>query len=552
MSSEDRDDYLLMPLRGIRDYGKPVDASFLENAPEPPPKTKEELEAERDASAELARSAAMQNMGTEAEVLDAPTASGIDVDFSSKEKRGVVIKLCRIERFVRDVDTEVVTHLFHYMCGASFGSLATSSKNLYMRVKNTAFLLNMTLKGFAKLSSNIRRGIGHGMVQNCRLSVGTTDERCGISTVNSMAAFLTSAYPAKVTLESFTMQADESTNDVAIHGILAAVNNKHANNIVNLSFEGTGIQFKGLSLFCDIMRKGPLKKLQRLNISRNKCLYQGVHKLSKVIGEGKVPNIEYLDISNNDAKHAILDFFDRSFSDATPNLKHFIAQSNLFDIYDPDTVAQRLRGRGKLLWTNFHTLDLSRNLLVDVEFAKMLREQVWCLEDQPVNKKTGAFTHPCQLRTLLLNEVEMGNHTMQVMSDLAVKGFFPQLKVLDVSGNFLDRQGTDFLLEPLRREQWKELTHLNMSLNKIYHDGMLMVASSQNLGVFDNLEELDISDVGVNAETIQLFAKSIVARFEKGMLVNMLRLRVFGRNPFAGKSARLMFPEEFLTKIKVS
>ena len=554
MSSEDRNSYLLMPLRGLRDYGKPKDDSFLEDAPEPV-KSREELEKEKQETAEAEatriRVAAMQSMGAEEEVLEKPTSSGIDVDFSTKEKRGgVVVKLCRIERFVRDADVEILTHLFHFVDGNAFGSLTTSSINLYMRVKNEQFLLQMTLKGLAKLSSNVRRGVGYGMVQNCRLSVGVTDERCGISTLNSITAFFTQAYPAKCTLERLILQADESANDVSIHGLLSAINNKHSNRIMHLSFEGTGLQQKGISLFCDIMRKGTLKSLQHLNVSRNKALYNGIHKLAKVISEGRCNSLHTLNISENDAKSAVLDFFDKSFAEATPFLKHFISQSNLVDIYDPDVVAHRLRGSGKLSWNNFHTLDLSRNTLVDVEFAKMISTQVWALEDQHVDKD-GNFTHKSEMRHLYLQEVEIGNHTLRVLSNLMTRGFFPNLQTLDVGTNAMDQQGIDYLLEPLRRQELAELTHLNIGLNKIFHDGLLLVASAQNLGVFDRLVELDISDVGCNGDTIALFAKAIIDRFQKGFL-SLKRLRVIGYHPFAGKNVRVMFPEDFLTAVRVT
>ena len=105
------------------------------------------------------------------------------------------------------------------------------------------------------------------MVQNCRLDVGVTDERCTLSTLNSITSFFTAAYPAKCSLERLTLQADESCNDVAIHGFLTSVKNKHANSLQQLSLEGSGLQQKGMSLLCDIMRKGSLKSLTVLNVS---------------------------------------------------------------------------------------------------------------------------------------------------------------------------------------------------------------------------------------------------------------------------------------------
>ena len=390
------------------------------------------------------------------------------------------------------------------------------------------------------------------MVQDCRLSVGVTDERCSLSTLNSITAFFSNAYPAKCSLERLTLQADESANDVAIHGFLTSIKNKHANTIQHLSLEGSGLQQKGVSLLCDIMRKGSLKSLQHLNVSRNKALYHGVHKLSKTIAQGHVPHLSTLNISSNDAKHAVLDFFDKRFADATPFLKHLIAQSNLLDIYDADVMAQRLRGSGKLCWHNFHTLDLSHNCLVDVELAKMISQQVWVMADLPVDKEGGNFTRRSELRHLHLQEIELGNHTCRVLSELMTKGYFPHLQTLDVSANAISSEGVDRLLEPLRRSELAELRTLNLGLNKIHHDGVLLIASSQNLGVFDKLEELDMSDVGCNSETIALFAKALVTRFERKSLQNLRRLKVIGLHPYAGKNVRLWFPEAFLIRVRVT
>jgi len=80
---------------------------------------------------------------------------------------------------------------------------------------------------------------------------------------------------------------------------------------------------------------------------------------------------------------------------------------------------------------------------------------------------------------------------------------------------------------------------------------LLLISAAQTLGVFDTLEELDLSDVGCATETIALFAKAIVDRFKAGKC-SLKKLKVFGVHPFAGKSARAMFPQEFLVRVKVS
>ena len=607
MSAKERDAFLLQPLRKIRDYGKPVDASFLEDAPEPV-KTKAQLDAEsqlvREAEAIAARGAAMAALGgaTE-EVLEVPTAAtGVDIDFSTAEKRGLVVKLSRIEKFFVNTDINIIAYLFNFVTGQSLGSLTTSSKNLYMKVKTSRFTLYMSLRGLSKFSSNIRRGIGYGIVDGCRLHIGITDERCNAATVNSITSYFTA--PPVITMkssgggtggssggssisgpiiENFTIQMDESVNDLAMHALISSWSHKSVSHLTYLSVEGCGLQTKGISVLCDVLRKGTCKSIQTLNISRNKCLYLGVHKLAKLIMDQILPNLHTVHVSQNDAGHGLLDFFERKFAEATPFLKHFHAHSNLFDIYDPDVVAQRLRGSGKLSWDNFITIDMSRNILSDSEFARMLKNQVWCMEDlarykpesnenqdgrkdtetsstdgsafaltvTAIKQESGPFVQPSKLQSLYLQEAEVGNHTIKVLSDLAIAGYFPNLELLDVGANAMDSQGVDYLLEPLRRQKLPQLKYLYIQLNKVYSPGILLISSAQSLGVFDNIIDLDLSDIGTSVENITLFAKAIVSRFQIGKC-SLQKLKVYGVHPFAGKAVRVMFPPEFLTRVRVS
>ena len=106
--------------------------------------------------------------------------------------------------------------------------------------------------------------------------------------------------------------------------------------------------------------------------------------------------------SKNHCKHAMLDFLDPNFAKATKHLESFVSQSNEFDVFDPDVVAQRLRGTGLLSFENFTHLDLSRNTLIDHEFSRMLEQQVWVLSEMPVNRETNALTYVSKLKSLNL------------------------------------------------------------------------------------------------------------------------------------------------------
>ncbi len=176
---------------------------------------------------------------------------------------------------------------------------------------------------------------------------------------------------------------------------------------------------------------------------------------------------------------------------------------------------------------------------------------------------------------------------------------FSNTKTLDIGTNKLDQQGVDYLLEPLRRRRMTSLKRLYVPLNNIYGPGLLLITAAQTLGVFDQLEELDISDIGCSTDVIALFAKAIVDRYKGScsqvyigfwfpsflmltvshvtdfipihvhflnfsayLVWQMMRsaagkcalkrLKLFGVHPYAGKSARVMFPPEFLIRIRVS
>ena len=74
--------------------------------------------------------------------------------------------------------------------------------------------------------------------------------------------------------------------------------------------------------------------------------------------------------------------------------------------------------------------------------------------------------------------------------------------------------------------------------------------SAQTLGVFDHLEELDVSDCGCNKEVIALFGRAIMKRDALGLL-KFRKLRLFGNVPNARRLAKGIFPENFIVKCGV-
>ena len=243
-----------------------------------------------------------------------------------------------------------------------------------------------------------------------------------------------------------------------------------------------------------------------------------------------------------------MEFLDRKFREETTFLKHLYASDNLLDLYDNDAV--NILTQAKLSFNHYETLDLSHNTLMDTEFVKLLRI-VWPLENvkeftgKPVNKPT------CVMRNLLLDSTEFGPLSMIHLSELMMHDFMPSLQSMHLGNNAINVTAVQALLTPLAEKKLTTLERLYMPLNTIYADGLILMTASQTLGVFDNLLELDIAECGCSNDAIALFVKQVVERFMLGKL-KLRRLKLFGIQPFPGKSARSLFPREFLMRVAVS
>ena len=309
---EDRDEYLLLPLHKLRDYGKKVEKSYLEDAPksESLNERSEKVAAESLASLEAAMDGTVVDE-------DADNAAGIealkkaaettDIAFTDKDKRSGGIRLSRIEKFlVESCDIDTVSIVFSWLGTQGFGALTTCAKPLYVRAKDAVFELYLPLSGFAKFSSNIRRGCKHGIVTGCDIKVGSEGEEVNINKLNSITAFFTKAV-MQCELKSLTIRMDSSCNDISLRSFINSLSNRNSSNIKTLSLEGSGIQGGGMSILCEVMKSGALKNMTELNVSRNNCLYTGIHKLKVTIAKQVCPKLSTLRICGNNAKHAVRD-----------------------------------------------------------------------------------------------------------------------------------------------------------------------------------------------------------------------------------------------------
>ena len=550
--TEDLDKFLL-PLRSLRDYTgqQDFDASKYKTVK----RDDDEGDEEEDKGKQETSQSTLQNLAT-GMAVEEPSAevveNALDVDFSSAEMRGKGKRLCSLERFLTEgADEKSLSHLFLFFDEASFSGLSVASKVLYVKLKHMKFTLSMTAKGFGIFSSNVRRGVGHGFVQDCAVACGgdgrvRMDTSCSINGANSIASFFTQAYPMKVAISHLQISLDASVNEIGMRSLMASLHSAHAGNLQCLNLEGSGVQTLGLTLLGDAMMAKKLPMLQELNISRNNAMYRGIHKIGEAIKGQYCPQLHTLDVSSNTANVAVLEFFSKSFAEYTPFLRHLKAANNEVDFADSDCVNRLMMG--KLDIDNFESLDLSHNSLIDSVFTKLFLGQVWSIpsvasysdEQRPVAK----------MKELVLDQCELGNKTMDHLSQLMLLGFLENLEHLHMGSNAITATGVESLLKPLRREMMRGMTKITLPLNTLYAEGMNLMMSAQTLGVFDHLEELDVSDCGCNKEVMALFGRAIMKRDDLGLL-KLRKLRLFGNVPNARRQAKGIFPDEFIVKCGV-
>lgn len=547
------DDKFLLPLRSLRDYTGPqaFDASKYktikrdDDEEEEEEDSKQKVETSQSTLQKLSADMAAEELSVE------QVTNALEVDFSSKDKRGKKKRMCAWERFLTETDEQSLSYLFLFFDETSFSGLSLGSKVLYVKLKHMKFTLSMTTKGFGVFSSNVRRGVGHGFVQDCAVACGgdgrvQMDTSCNINGANSIASFFTQAYPMKVAISHLQVALDSSVNEIGMRSLMASLHSAHAANLLCLNLEGSGLQVLGLSLLGDAVIAKRLPMLEALNISRNNGAYRGIHKICEAIKGQYCPKLHTLDVSSNAANVAVLEIFTKTFAEYTPFLKHLKAANNDVDFADSDCI--NMLTRGKLNIDNFESLDLSYNTLIDSLFTKFFLGQCWNVES--IAGYADETRPVARMRALVLDQCELGNKTMDHLGQLMQLGFLENLERLHMGSNAVTATGVESLLEPLRRERMKNLTQILLPLNTLYAEGMNLMMSAQTLGVFDHLEELDVSDCGCNKEVMALFGRAIMSRDALGLL-KLRKLRLFGTVPNARRLAKGIFPEEFIIKCGV-
>lgn len=459
-----------------------------------------------------------------------------------------------------------------YRCGVELPFVKTLRVSEVVRLGKAALSgSNQLTRGAAKSllgpslapKSKVGLKVKLGLLQGCRLEIGSSrhdgaDEanyedgtgEDGADTVSEegiepLGVFFTNVTKEMCVVDKFAVAMDESINDLTIQAFVQMFSRPSFQRLQSLSLEGCAMGVNGLTILCQQMRKLCLPVLSSLNVARNNAQYNGIYKLSSTIATACCPFLQTLQISSNYARAAVFNFFDSTFATKAPFLMKLMAQDNDCDLLDPDVV--NILNRGTSTWKNFLLLDLSFNPLGDTGLCKLF-DQVLPLNDRvyPTN-----FKAKIVLESLNLQAVDMSIKSLSYLMQVFMQRDCSSLTSLSVGMNNLDLTCAGLMIEPLIHRKLPNIKALSLPLNLLEPQGVVLFANACTQGALDSLELFDISDVGGNSESILILARAIVMRWTNKQTM-IKKLKVLGRTPFAGRSARVIFGQEFLKEIKVS
>ena len=371
--------------------------------------------------------------------------------------------------------------------------------------------------------------------------------------VAKLSAFFANTSKDACVVESLAVQVDSTVNDLSIQAFVKLLSKPLLTRLRTLSLEGCTMGVPGMQVLCDTMRKKCLPVLTTLNVSRTHAQYLGIHKLGGAISSGCCPFLSTLRMSSNYARSAVFEFFDVVFASKTKFLMRIEAQDNECDLMDPEIIA--ILNKGMTTWRNLLLLDLSFNPLGDAQLCNKVLKQVWPLtpKDYPENFHAGLT-----LESLCLQGCNVGVNSASYLAQVWMQSGTPAgaapevaLTSLNLGMNELDLTSLKRLVEPLVARKFPALRELVLTLNLLEPEGVVLIMNAVILGALDSLHLLDVSDVGGNGESISLLARALVQRWQNKQL-ELTRLKIMGRSPFAGRSVRVLFGKDFLEHVAVS
>ena len=340
------------------------------------------------------------------------------------------------------------------------------------------------------------------------------------------------------------------------HEILASVSTSiKMQYLKSLSFEGSAMDSPMFIHALNCFKGAVWSNLTKINLSHNGAYYTAVHKLQVMLRQDKkyLPLLNTIIIASTGAEIAAIEFFDHKFLKTRPKLTSIDISGNNVNLLDSD--ASKLMAKCDISFGPLKHIDLSFNPLADDGMLKILRSALPIEYESANPNKPPEEGKTYTLDRLICQNSQIGDGCMLHLVELMKLKRFTNLKSLQLCMNHMTKNTAKWIIEPLQKGMLPSLISLGLGMNNLGDDGMIRFSNCMKLGTLDQLEELDLAEVGSGINNINLFAANIIERDElqQPPIMKLKVLKLYGKQPFIGKkSAKIQFPPRVLERIHIS
>lgn len=242
----------------------------------------------------------------------------------------------------------------------------------------------------------------------------------------------------------------------------------------------------------DALARRALPSVRRLVLADTAIGDRAIRAVAKALGAGACPNLEYLNLMDNNLHSAGLELGAAISSGAVPLLKCLVLSGNVLGRQGVGMLLRGLASRGKHGRCPLEELDLVETDL-SVEGSEALSRGL--LE---AGRQGGPLAG---LRSLRLNGNRLGNRGLEVLAAALRGGALPLCEALYLGANYISNGGLTALLEACEAGALPQLTSLNLSFNFLDAQALqgLIDAVQRGRGLL-NLKHVDVymNEVKVN------------------------------------------------------
>ena len=475
---------------------------------------------------------------------------------------------------------KILNEIYAYIPTRSMLYLAFCSKMLYSNVlqqkEMTASLSMRDFFAFYRNSAKGKRLQNFGLLRDKMLVVAQDNDYAKNEDVEIYVDIFTN-FSGGFRLKSFQVSINTIVGDMEIECFMSSLKNpKISIHLEELNLSNSTLGSDGLSLLADLIKDDLLPNLLSLDISHNSASDSPIQKLRICLCQGHCNQLYKLNISGNSIGAAILDFVYSPFVGKLSPISVFDASNNTLDLLDLNVLP--ILSRGKLSFHHLRKLDLSYNPLGDTGFLRLLRI-VWPFrKSNPLNSPKPDSNSPSlkmnnadspgtigtmdelrspsnismtsskwdltmyddiPLEELHLNHTVIGDGSLVHICNLIQDKRMGLLTTLSISGNEISGTGLKALLEALKSAE--SLTRLYLSLNNFSNEGLIYFIQAAIARDLDQLEILDISDIGASSDSISQFIRILSSLDPTTGTLHMTNLMIYGKSGMN----KLRLPKEF-------